>query len=448
MKKGISLFIVLTLLFSMLLAACSSNQTASPAPATDSKPAASKEEKPSAEAEKPKDPVTLKFSIWGNDKHKQMYEELIANFQQVHPHVSVEIMTVPFPDYQQKLSIMLASKTAPDVGWLAERMIPQFLESGQLADVSSNVQSDSAYQYDDIYPSTLQLFTKNDKLYGVPFSTPPTLLFFNKTLFKEKGLKTPLELYAEGKWNYEEFNKAAKAISDPSKGVYGVKLVREWKNWADALFTLIWSQGADVFNKEGTEFTLHTPEGQKALQMYTDMIFKDKVHPKPGDEIAFETGKLGMFRDVYSYVSKAREIKDFEWDIAPMPAGPNGPGTWMGYAGYSVFEGTKHPEEALEFLKFITSQESMGVTSQFFVPSRESVLQSDIFKKAAPQPSPESIQIAVLDQMNEAKVKPGHRNWQQIDVKMQTLLDYLYTQSLSVDEVLQKMEQEIGPLLK
>ncbi len=395
----------------------------------------------------PKKPVKLQFSIWGNDAHKAMYEELIVKFKETHSHVDVEIVTIPFADYQQKLSIMLASRTGPDVGWLAERMIPQFLESGELMDIGANVKADADYQFSDVYPSTLEIFTKGDALYGIPFSTPPILIYYNKTLFQEKGLKTPSELYQEGKWNYEEFLKAAKTISEPDKGVYGVKLIREWKNWSDALLPLFWSHGADVFNADGTVFTLNSDQGKQALQLYDDMIFKDRVHPKPGDELTFETGKLGMFTDRYSYVSKARAITDFEWDIAPMPSGTHGRGTSLGYAGYSVFQ-SDHPEEAMAFLKFVTNAESMGVTSQYFVPSRQSVLESDIFLKAAPQPSPESIQTAVLDQMGEARIAPGHKNWQQIDVKIQTLLDFLYTQSRTADEVLKQMEDEVNPLMK
>jgi len=426
-----------------VLAACASNGAAPSATEEGAGTAAQESEKPKDS----KEPVTLQFSIWGNDSHKAMYEELVAKFKETHEHIDVEIITIPFADYQQKMSIMLASKTAPDVGWLAERMIPQFLESGQLVDIASSVKTDAAYAFDDVFPSTLDIFTKGDALYGIPFSTPPILIYFNKKLFEEKGLKTPTELYAEGKWNYEEFLKAAKAISDPSKGIYGVKLIREWKNWSDALLPLFWSHGADVFSPDGTAFALHSPEGKAALQIYEDMIFKDQVHPKPGDEITFDTGKLGMFTDRYSYVSKARAIQDFEWDIAPMPEGTHGRGTSLGYAGYSVFQ-TEHPEEAIEFLKFVTNAESMGVTSQFFVPSRKSVLESDVFLKAAPLPTPESIQVAVLDQMGDARIAPGHKNWQQIDVKMQTLMDLLYTQSESVESILQRMESDIGALLK
>lgn len=400
-----------------------------------------------AGTEAPKKKVNLQFSIWGNDAHKSMYEELLAEFKQTHDHIEVEIITIPFADYQQKLSIMAASKTAPDVGWLAERMIPQFMASDQLVDLTASLKGDAEYDFGDIYPSTLELFTEGDALYGIPFSTPPGLIFYNSDLFKEKGLKTPLELVAEGSWNYDTFLESARTIADPGQGIYGVKLIREWKNWSDALLPLFWAHGADVFNEDGTEFALNSPEGLKALGIYNDMIFKDMVHPKPGDEIAFETGKIGMFTDRYSYVSKARAITDFEWDIAPMPEGPNGRGTSMGYAGYSVFD-TDHPEEAMELLKFLTSKNAMGVTSQYFVPSRQSILESDIFLKAADLPSPESIKIAVLDQMEKARVAPGHPNWQQIDVKMQTLLDMLYTQSMSAEDVLSRMEQEITPLMK
>ncbi|MEK3884572.1 sugar ABC transporter substrate-binding protein [Paenibacillus sp. PL2-23] len=446
MKKA-SMLLTAVLLIVSMLAGCASNAGSNGGAGNNggNNGAGTATENPGKDSEAQK-PVKLKFSMWGNDAHKAMYDGLIAEFKTEYPHIDVEIINIPFADYQQKLSIMLASKTGPDVGWLAERMIPQFMDSGQLVDIASSVQGDADYKFDDVFPSTLELFTSGEKVYGIPFSTPPMLVYYNKTLFQEKGLKTPSELYAEGNWNYEQYLQAAKAITDHSKGIYGVRLIRDWKNWSDALLPIIWSHGAELFSADGKSFTLNTAEGQAALQIYNDLIFKDGAHPKPGDEITFDTGKLGMYTDRYSYVSKTREIKDFEWDIAPMPEGMNGRGTTLGYAGYSVFD-TEHPEEAMAFLKFISNETSMGKTSAFFVPSRKSVLESDVFMKAAPQPSPESIQVAVLDQMSDAKIAPGHPNWQQIDVKVQTLLDYLYTQSESVEEVLKRMEAEVNPLL-
>ena len=225
--------------------------------------------------------------------------------------------------------------------------------------------------------------------------------------------------------------------------------MQAWDVWSSTLLPLIWSYGGELFSEDGTELLLNSPETEKALQYYYDLVFKHNVHPKPGaGQATFEAGKIGMYKAMYSFVSTARAIEDFEWDIAPLPEGPNGQITLMGYAGYSVFAGTKHPEEAMEFLKFISSKEAMATTSQYFVPSRKSVLESEVFKKPGGQPSPESIQSAVLDQMKTARLNTGHVNWAQIDDKIQTLLDMLNTQSASVKDVLENIEKEATPLLK
>lgn len=391
--------------------------------------------------------VKLKFSIWGNETHIEMYDKMIETYRQTHPNVSVEIMTIPFADYQQKLSIMMASKTAPDVLWLAERAIPQFMEAGQLADLSS-FKDDPDYQFDDLYPSTLDLLTMDGKTYGIPFSTPPNMIYYNKTLFKEKGLKTPSELYAEGNWTYDEMAKAAAAISDPSKGIYGFNLIRPngWAtSWIESLQTLVWAYGADYFSPDGKSFTLNSKEGEAALQFFSDAMFKNRTHPKPGDQTTFETGKIGMQQELFSYMGKAKAIQDFEWDIAPMPAGPGGQGTTLGYAGYTVTKGGPNEAEAIEFVKFLTSPENMAITSQYFVPSRKSALEADSFLEQGP--SPESVKTAVLDQMGSGRVRQGFQNFQAIDSKMKVGFDVLYTQSQPISDILKHLETDVAPLL-
>ncbi|MFX3633083.1 MAG: sugar ABC transporter substrate-binding protein [Candidatus Pristimantibacillus sp.] len=438
MKKGV--IMMLSLLFIMvLIAGCSSNKTEVNNNKNQTTTA------PESTTAPQKD-VTLKFSIWGNDTHKQMYEDMIVKFNEKNPNIHVDIMVIPFADYQQKLTIMQASRTAPDIAWLAERMIPQFISTNALLDISA-LESDAAYNFSDIIPSALELLTKDGSKYGVPFSTPPSMIYYNKTLFKEKGLATPTELYTQGKWNYDEYLKAAKALTDSTKGIYGTNLVRNgWENWPDTLQTVFNAYGAELINKEGTEYTLNSTQGEQALQLFSDMIFKDAVHPKPGDQTTFDSGKIAMQKELFSYMGKAKAIKDFEWDIAPLPAGPNGPGTTLGYAAVTISKDTDHPNEAIEFLKFITAPENMAITSQYFVPSRKSVLESDGFLNQGP--SPESMKLAVIDQMAAARTLPSFKDWAKIDSNMKTVLDYLYSQSASVQEVLKKADESISPLLK
>jgi multiple sugar transport system substrate-binding protein len=392
--------------------------------------------------------VKLSFGIWGNDTHKAMYQQMIDKYKTTHPNVSIDITIIPSADYQQKLSVMMATKTAPDVFWLMERAIPQFMNAGQLADLSS-FKNAADYNFSDIIPSTLELFQKDGKQYGIPFSTPPNMLYYNKTMFKQKGLETPTELYKEGKWTYDAMLDAAKKLSDPGKGVYGINFIRPegWATaWIESVITLPWAFGADYFSKDGKSFTLDNKAGQDSLQLLSDMIFKMNVHPKPGDQTTFESGKIGMQQELFSYMGKAKAIKDFEWDIAPLPQGTAGRGTTLGYAGYCVSQFSENKQAALDFAQFLSNPENAATASQFFVPSRKSVLQSDGFLKQGP--SPESVKMAVLDQMPSARVRQGFENFQQIDDVMKRDLDLLFTQSKPVPDIIKQMGADVKPLLK
>jgi multiple sugar transport system substrate-binding protein len=393
--------------------------------------------------------VNMQIATWGNDAHKKMYEEMLEKYKQTHPNVSGEVLLIPFNDYQQKMAISLAASEAPDIAWLSDVMIPQFMETNQLTDISS-VKDDKDYDFNDINASSFDLVKKDGKYYGVAFSTPPVMLYYNKTLFQEKGLQTPMELYKAGKWNYDEFLKDAKAMTNKEKGIYGIKLIpTDWKNWYINTVDLVWGFGGDVFSPDGKKFTFNSEAGEKALQMYMDMMYKDAVHPKPGDQITFESGKLGMYVNTLSYMSTAKTIKDFEWNISPLPDGPKSNATRTGFAAYTMFKTENDPKNAekLELFKFLTNKENMGITAQYFVPSRKSVLESDSFKKLYPENVQENFDATVLERLASTKVAITPANFAKINPEIQVYYDMLYTQSISVKDALKKMEETVAPLM-
>ena len=395
--------------------------------------------------------VELKLAIWGNDARKTKFEELAADFT-AETGIKVDVVLIPFGEFMQKISIQMAAGSAPDVIWLAEKMVPQFMESNQLVDISSALKADADYDLDDIFPSTLDLYRDGNAIYGVPFAFGPRVIFFNKTMFDEKGLKTPLELAAEGNWNLETFYETAKALTDRSTGVYGVKLLPATgpKDWANALYDVVWAYGADFFSRDMTQFKLNSPEGIRAISYYNDMLFKDEIHPKPGDQTQFESGKIGMARDTFSYSANLRKITDFEWDIAPNPVGPNpGASIASGFANYSVTKG-ENQEEAIELVKYLTSKEVMMELITMFPAPRRSALTSDEFlSQPEGKPAPDSILAAFVNPIENPGVRslPAHKNYQKIDVEMKTLFDMLYTRTMSVEELVTAMEAKIQPLL-
>jgi len=392
--------------------------------------------------------VELKFMMWGNQAHMDVYTKLIDGFKQENPGIQVTMESVPFADYQQKISVLAAGKSLPDIAWVSERMVPQFKENGILGDVSE-FKDDADFKLDDYIPSTLDLFRDGDQLLGLPFSTPPMVMFYNKTLFDKANLTDPNTLAKEGKWTWAEFEKSAKAIAnkDAQNRVYGVNFFRDWKTWV-ALSSYSWSNGSGPFNKEITEFTWNDQYGVETFEMLERMMFADESHPKAGEQVSFDAGNVGMFFDVYSYVSKAREIKDFEWSIAPTPSGSQGSVPMLGQAGYTLFKDSKHPEEAKKLLKYFASQEGIQATSTFFVPPRTTVLNSEEFINQPNNPSKEHIVQAVIDEMPKARIIPGHVRWQNIDNAILQGFDRLFGKVSPADENLKKIADEVNALMK
>jgi len=444
MKRLIAVLAVLTMITAVLagcemVGSAQQNNLNSATSAVDTGKATESTEKSSR-------PVTLNYTIFGSDANKKMYNDMTVKFKEKYPNVDVEVRTVPWGDYQQKITIEIAANQAPDMAWLAEDHIPQFMYYGLLADITE-FKDDPEYNFEDIYTSVLSLVTKDNRLYGIPFSTPPIMIVYNKTLFKEKNLKTPMELYKEGKWNYDEFLKAAIAITDKSKGIYGVSIVSDWAVWSTPIYALLRANGGEVLSEDGQQFLLNSPEGEKTLQFFSDLIFKHNVHPMPGDVLNLPSGKVGMSISMYSGVNSAQNIKDFEWGIAPMPEGEKGNGVWNGYAGISIFKSSKEPEMAKEYLKFITSTDGFKVSSKFFVPCRKSVLESDEFLNQYANPSADDVKVTLLDQLEKSSPKRSHPQWTKINDAIKIGFDMIYTQSATVKEALEKMEKDVNAIL-
>ncbi|GGA91992.1 ABC transporter substrate-binding protein [Ornithinibacillus halotolerans] len=397
---------------------------------------------------KDRDVVELTFTTWGSEGHIAMYEELLEEFYEENPNIKVKIESIPHADYQQKLSVLAAGNELPDVGWVAERMVPQFINNQILREITE-ITEDKEFDFEDYIPSTLELWQHDGGLYGLPFSTPPMIIYYNKTMFEDAGVETPNELAAKGEWTWEQFEEVAKAIST-GEGVnrkYGARLFNEWTNFA-TMPSHTFSYGGEMFSDDMSSFEWNSDEGIATFELLNRMMFEDKSHVPPGENVNFESGNVGMFTFMYSYIANVRGITDFEWDIAPLPKGPEGRVPLLGQAGLAAFEGSDHPEEALKLLQFLGSKTGIQASSQFFVPARKSVLESDEFINVENNPPRESIELAVINEMGNGFIYPLHEDWAKIESEIVSGFDKLFAQMATPEEILAEMEEKINPLLQ
>ena len=167
----------------------------------------------------------LRFTVWtGNDAHLSMLNGIADSFTATRPGVTVNYETIPAGDYIQKLTFQLAGGNPPDLGWMFENSIPTFVAADAVLDLGPALNSAEGYDLADFSEPAMGLWADGDAVWGVPFSTSPFMIYFNKDMFDAAGLEDPLTLASKGEWDMDAFRAAAKALAE-ANDAYGLSLI-------------------------------------------------------------------------------------------------------------------------------------------------------------------------------------------------------------------------------
>ena len=112
-------------------------------------------------------------------------------------------------------------------------------------------------------------FTFAGESYAVSGTAAPRYVFFNKTMFEDYGMETPLELYEAGEWTWETFRQSAMDVMDYDEE--GNVTVWGFDSWVYDLWVL--SNGGKLVeytDDGGISLTLNDPKTVYALQFMQD----------------------------------------------------------------------------------------------------------------------------------------------------------------------------------
>lgn len=395
--------------------------------------------------------ISLRITMWSsNESHLKMFNAMAEEYRKTHPNVKVAFEPIPFGDYISKLTIQLAGSNPPDAGWIVDQAAPSFIDAGVLNNLKPVLAANKEFDLNDFSAGPMSLWVKGDAIFGVPFSTSPYLIFYNKDLFAKAGVDTPDRLIAQGKWNMESFRSAAKAIAQAAgKGVYGFESydgqvygVRLW----NTMGMFLNSFGGKFWNDAGTECTVNKPPAVAAFQFVHDMTFKDKSHVPPGEIGDFFTGLAGM---CLAQISRTAKLKDapFKWDIAPIPVGPAGDKQSTGQAAFAAFKSGRNPGAAADLIASLTNKSNVLTMAQYFPPARNSVLASKEFLSSNPLLSAASMAL-VGHCISLGTVEAVHVNFPKIDIAIHGELDKVWKADADVQAVLNATYKVLQPLMK
>lgn len=358
---------------------------------------------------------------WGNPEQLQLERQIADEFEKKNPKVRIHLFMVPGSAYPDKLQLMLASRTAPDIMRVDHYMFPALVRKGYFLDIEPLIAHEPTGFTDDFAPTALEECRYNGKLHAMNVLFGGVQLYYNKNLFKDAGLPDPYEQAQSDKWSWEAFLTAANALTkrEGDRTVQFGTTFPSFPQW----MSVLWNRGGDVMNKELTRFTLaDDPHGLEGMQDMADLRWKHHCSPTPADAalsaFTFESGKIAMHWGWAGETPRFRKnIKKFEWDITPVPTGPAGNATVLKGNQLVIHKHSEHPELAWEFVKFMTGPEGeliLGSKWRRCVPTRLSVQQKPEYLQSDKPPFHNDVFLETVKRGRTLPIDARYQEWSQV----------------------------------
>jgi multiple sugar transport system substrate-binding protein len=304
--------------------------------------------------------VTISYSIWGDPAELKSQQAIVDAFHAANPAITVKVEVSDWDPYFDKLQTGLAGGAAPDVFAMDGPLFPDYQSRDVLLDLKPYIDRDG-YDLTQLADQGVADFTTGDGgQYGLPRDLNTIVMFYNKTMFDAAGIA-----YPDDTWDWAKLVAVSKQLT---KDLNGDGKVDQWGFYTETTdmenywSELVWQAGGDIMNADDTKTLLGTPEAATGIQFLQDLIWKEKVMPDPalfaevGD--AFEQGKAAMEANgtwlVPTHTAAGADL-GFTFGIAPLPKGPAGRFTSVNPTGAVVYKGTKAPDAAWEFVKYLAS---------------------------------------------------------------------------------------------
>lgn len=306
--------------------------------------------------------TVIEFASWGSKSEIDILKPILSDFEKENPEIKIDFMHIP-QNYFQKIHLLFASNTAPDVIFINNLYLPIYANANLLEELTVNK--------NDFYPQALEALSWNGKLYAIPRDVSNLVVFYNKDLFDRKNIT-----YPASEWNFDDFLKTAQKLTD--KNTFGVSFEE------DPLFYLpyLMSNGGGILPSE-----IEKKGSQYGLNFYADLRKKYHVAPLKSESASatmaqmFLQQKLGMYISGRWMVPKLRNEADFDWDVTQFPKGTNGSIVQLDTSGWAIAKSSKHKEEAQKLVNYLASSKNSEkfATSGLIVPARKDASRSKYF---------------------------------------------------------------------
>ncbi|MCF6136623.1 ABC transporter substrate-binding protein [Pseudalkalibacillus berkeleyi] len=371
-------------------------------------------------------------------------EKITDDFNKKHDNIHVKLVFLKdYPTITNKLQLALQSKDVPALVQLEDPTLQTFASSGHLQSLNEMIQKEDL-NTGDYVDSFMKSASHDGKFYGLPLNRSVPILYYNKDVFKKAGIN-PDQINS-----WKGVREVSNELVDKGAVQYGFEPIKyPW------FFTgLARSNGAELSN-DPEQIKLDSPEAAEALQLWGDMIHKDKVskvhYGGEGwaywyDTIADVTeGKAAMVTgstaDMGSMDGEkigAKPMPTFKGEELSVPTG--------GTSGVIPKNASEEQQQAaFEFIKYFSEPD---VTEQWaketgYLPVRHSAIEKmESFFEKNP-----NFKVAV-EELKHAKPTPLFPSWNEIENEaISKAFDQVFVDNVPAEEALKNAQKKAEKIL-
>lgn len=399
--------------------------------------------------------LQLVYQDWSTEWFPPMVQEMLVEFQKEHPEINVFFVPDPV-DVEERLLVDMQAGTAPDVFAACCSYFPIVAQNELTLDLRPYVEADLDQEtINDWDPAQYKsFFTQDGRQYGLPKYHGALALYYNKDLFDQFKVD-----YPDGSWNFDDYLNAMKMLTSDRDGDGKTDL---WGSMLD----VSWDRIQVHVNSWGGRFTdptnpsisqMASPESLQALEWIRARMWDDRVMASLldvnnlGTRDAFVDQRIAMVEDGSWALKDILANAKFRVGVAPFPAGPARRVTLATTDGFGIYKGTRNPQAAWNFLKFLISKDygRAMARANFLQPARASLIQDWVgyIRQEFPEQTKDmdiaafadghlkgySVTTEIFTHMDEAK-RLAYGAWEQILTLGKSSVDLMVTVSQQIQD--------------
>jgi len=293
----------------------------------------------------------IEFASWGSVTETGILKTVIKDFENENPDIKINFIHIP-QNYFQKIHLMFASNTPPDVIFLNNLYLPVY------ADHLEDLQGYADIK--DFYPQTLEGMSYKGKLLGIPRDVSNLVFYVNtdKISLPNKN------------WSITTLLKDCEIL------VGKIDFCVSYENTLYWVLPYLRYFGGGILDKN-LNSVIDSDESLRAINFYKNL--KGKYHYAPEKSQVGSSTLAQMFLDekIAFYLSgrwmypKISETAKFNWAVINFPYGISSQPCDV--SGWAISKESKNKAAAIKFVQYMASDKVSKYFTEtgLIVPARK-----------------------------------------------------------------------------